>query len=67
VSGAFTFNTKDFPVPVVQARLGVSRFLLSGCCDAPVEQRYELATALCPVVCTKCGVEVAAPGVEDIR
>lgn len=47
--------------------LAVSRFLRSACCSAPVAQTVESEPWLYPVHCTRCGVELGAPGAEDVR
>ncbi|GLY55207.1 hypothetical protein Lesp01_88620 [Lentzea sp. NBRC 102530] len=40
--------------------------VLSSCCDAPVVQCYEWLPDVFPVTCTGCGLELGAPGREDL-
>lgn len=46
-----------------------SKFIRSVCCDAPVclaLLRHDLMTDSVPVVCSRCGKDIADAGMEDI-
>ena len=62
-----TAEGQRLPGPDLPQFRFVSRFLMSGCCAAPVWVTLDLESATYPVLCTACGRTVGCPGFEDLE